>query len=241
MKIRAQFIGWNIQDTIALTINHYKSFCDQVVFWDNYSTDRSAEIAHSLGAVVRPFGVPGVLDDGEYLKVKNNCWKGSDFDYEIACDDDEILYHPNLSFVLEQEKAIGTTIFKTQGYGMFSESVPRETFLETVTGIPDENYSKWVIFDPSAIKEMNYVYGCHVAKPSGNLIWGQTTIPLLHYMAIGGAERMIKRHAAYAKRLSPLNQRWGLGHEYTHTPESKRQWFAEQLKKSAPLSEVGLS
>lgn len=240
MRIGIIFIGWNISDTIALTVKHYKSLygVDQIIYLDNYSTDESPDYAKFLDCEVRQFGIPGVLDDQEYIKIKNHFWKGMDYDYVIICDSDEILFHPDFARIVEKEKARGTTIFKTQGYGMYSENVPRETWLEIKTGQPDNKYSKLVIFDPKAITDINFVYGCHQANPTGNLVWSETTLPLLHYMAVGGAERMIQRHQLYASRLSGFNRRWNCGIEYTFSPESKREWFKEQLEKSSPLLSV---
>lgn len=238
MRIACFFIGWNIEPTIAQTVNHYKQFCETVVFLDNYSEDFSREMAKILGATCSKFGIPEVLDDGEYIKVKNNVWKGLDHDYVIICDDDEILYHPELPFILEQEKALGTTIFKTQGYGMYSNEMPVDSWLDIKTGIPDDNYSKCIIFDPKAIKEIGYVYGSHACKPTGRLQWSHTTLPILHYHYVGGIERVIARHREYEPRRqrSTLNMKWNLGHTYAaeHEQETRKN-FDECLKRSGPL------
>lgn len=239
MRIACFFIGWQIESDVRKTIEHYREFCRDVTFLDNYSDDLSAHVAKLNMASVRPFGIRGVLDDREYTKVKNNIWRGMDYDYVIICDSDEILYHPDLAAILEQEKAIGTTIFRTQGYSMFSNENALRDWKEIQTGYPDDKYSKLVIFDPKAITDIDYVYGSHVAKPKGRLVWSQSTIPLLHYMGVGGAERMIERHKLYASRLSEFNRRWNCGIEYTYSAESKRQWFKEQLEKSYHLQKVG--
>lgn len=236
------FVGWNIEQTIALTVRHYQGFCSHIVYLDNHSTDQSREIAASLGCEVRLFGTHGVLDDQAYVDIKNTVWKGTDYDWVIVCDDDEVLYHPDLRFILRQEMIFKTTIFKTKGFSIFSNDVPRETWLEIQTGVLDKNYDKLVIFNPKAVKDINYVYGCHVAKPTGNLNWGSVTLPLLHYRSIGGVERMIARHKEYEPRRqkSRINMKWGLGAQYGEDPETKRIWFDEHLKKSVLLSSVGL-
>ncbi len=66
MKICTYFIGFNIADTIHLTIKHYQQFGD-VVYYDNFSDDNSRDIAQKMGATVIQFGTPGVLDDQEYI------------------------------------------------------------------------------------------------------------------------------------------------------------------------------
>lgn len=229
MKITCHFIGWNIQETIGFTIRHYQKFCERVVYHDNHSTDLSRDIALQLGADVRLFGTPGVLDDQAYLDLKKTCWKLDDSDLVIICDDDEILLHP--------PKEPGT-IFRTQGYGMYSNNMPATDWLEIKTGVPDDQYSKIVVFNPKAIQDIGYVYGCHghQTRPQGNLKWGQQIIPLLHYRAVGGTERLIQRHREYnKKKRGEANVRWDLGGHYHQEESEKRAYFDEQLRNSKTL------
>lgn len=230
MKITCYFIGWNIQDSIHLTINHYKKFCQRIVYFDNFSTDLSREIAEQLGAEVKLFGKAGVLDDQAFVDIKNHCWKGDDSDYVIVCDDDEIVLCPPSN--------TGATIFKTQGYGMYSNTMPEKEWTEIMTGVPDDQYSKLAIFNPKKIKEIGYVYGCHghQTKPHGSLFYGSQTIPILHYNGVGGIERRLARHRLYnQKELGEANKRWNLAHHYKQEEKEKRRWYAEQLAKSETL------
>ncbi len=167
MKIEAHIIGWNRSDTIAMTVRHYKSFCDKVIYHDNISEDDTRFIAAGLMADVRLFGMSGVLDDSQYLTVKNNAWKNSDADWVIVVDDDEILYHPNLIEELQFAKDSGATIIRPKGFGIFSNEMPVNEWTELMSGVPDENYSKLCVFNPKAIQEIGYIYGCHQAKPVG--------------------------------------------------------------------------
>lgn len=236
LSIETYLITWNRQESIHLTVNYYKQF-GRVIVYDNFSDDNTREICEVLGAEVRLFGKAGVLSDQAYLDVKNNVWKGSEADYVIICDDDEILYHEDLAYLLKQERLWGTTIFRTQGYSMFSEEMPKDSFLEIQTGIKDNKYSKSVIFNPQEVKEIGYVYGCHESKPRGRIQESKETLFLLHYNAIGGVQRMIDRHVLYEERRlkSPINVRWGLGKEYGNSPESKKVWFNDQIRKSSIL------
>ena len=230
-KVETHLITWNRADVIHLTVSYYLKL-GRVIVHDNFSDDNTREICEALGAEVRLFGQAGVLNDQAYLDVKNHCWKGSKADYVIICDDDEIL-------VPEFEP--GATIYKTQGYSMFSESMPIKSFFEINIGYPDDKYSKLVIFDPKEVTEINYVYGCHEANPKGNLQWSVGTSNLYHYNGIGGVQRMIDRHVLYEERRlkSPVNVRWGLGKEYGYSAESKRKWWKEQLEISEVLFQVG--
>lgn len=233
MVIEAYILAWNESETIHLTIKHYKQFCSRIIIYDNFSTDNTREIAEALGCEVRLFGIEGVLDDKEYLKVKNFCWKGSDADWVIVCDADEILMPPPY-----WSKEI--TIFETFGWSIFSNDVPRETWAEVTNGIPDSNYSKYVCFNPKAIKEINYVYGCHEAKPEGDIkTYSAIRLALFHYKHIGGAVRVANRHALYAQRMSAFNRKWKLGYQYDEAREKTIKYFNECLAKSRPFSPDG--
>jgi glycosyltransferase involved in cell wall biosynthesis len=240
MTCEAHIICWNRQDTIAFTIKHYQQFCGRVIIYDNHSNDFTRDIAESLGAIVKTFGRPGELNDQAYLDVKNNCWKGSKADWVIVVDDDEILYHPDLVFHLELATVMGSTIFRPQGFNIHSEEMPVESFTEILTGEPNENYSKLCIFNPRKISEIRYNFGCHAARPVGDLVYDKAKLILLHYREIGGVERLINRHREYEKRLSEINRRWNLGHHYTESEEAKRQQWEEFTKRSVHLSKAGL-
>lgn len=223
MTIDCYFIGWNESETIALTVKHYKSFCRNVFYYDNFSTDNSRDIAEREGAIVRMFGIEGQLNDHEYTKLKNNCWKGSDADWVIVCDADEIL--------IPEFDESDATIIRTKGYNMFSNEMPVNYWQEINTGVEDDNYSKLICFKPT-LKEIGYVYGCHEAKPNGDVKYSNCIAFLFHYKHVGGAERIANRHALYASRLSQINKKWGLGKQYTEPREKTIKYFNEHLEKS---------
>jgi glycosyltransferase involved in cell wall biosynthesis len=234
MNIECYFIAFNEAETIHLTIKHYQSFCSKIVVYDNFSTDNTREIAESMGCEVRLFGIEGQLNDAEYLKVKNNCWKGSQADWVIVCDADEVLNLVDFTTAKEE----GATIFHTFGHNMFSEQLPKESWFEVNTGIHDPNYSKCIVFNPKEITEINYQYGCHTFKPEGpqgRIQWATAVPLLLHYKHVGGAKRLADRHALYESRRSPLNKRWHMGDQYGEPREKTIKYFHENLAKSKPL------
>lgn len=235
MRIEAHFICYNESEIIKQVVKHYQSFCEKVFIHDNYSLDSSQLIAESLGCDVLRFGIKGSLDDLEYLKVKNNRWRGSDADYIIMADMDEVLWHPDLFNVLEKENKRGTTIFKTQGWQIYSNQMPKEDMLEITTGWPFANYSKPVIFSPKHIENINYDPGCHIAHPTGNVIYSEETLYLLHYRNIGGVDRLIRRYREYQKRMSFNNKKMGYGVHYWNSEKKLRQEWYEGIQKSKPL------
>ena len=235
MRIETFILTWNREDTIHLTLKHYLAM-GTVKLYDNFSDDRTREIAESMGADVRLFGRAGVLDDGVYLDIKNHEWKKSKADWVIVVDDDEIFGH--IAHLYDKRDY---TIIKPQGFSVFSNEMPKEDWLELQTGVEDNNYSKLCCFRPDRITDINYVYGCHEARPKGDVnICTDSHMVLMHYRAVGGVERLIKRHREYEPRrqLSPINMRWNLGGHYKETvdhPEKTREWFNENLALSKRL------
>jgi len=234
--IEAYIVAWNEAETIHLTIRHYQKFCDQITILDNYSDDGTADIATDLGCKIKTFGIRGELDDGEYIKVKNSCWKGSQADFVVVVDADEIIFHPNIQAIFEKALRDRKTIFRTCGYNMYSEEMPENDFLEIRTGLADQNYSKLACFSPQ-INDINYVYGCHEANPVGNVRFSDDTLNLYHYRNIGGFDRLQKRHEIYRKRLSIQNQRLGLGVHYTFDEEKRRKSYAANLSRAMQSGE----
>jgi glycosyltransferase involved in cell wall biosynthesis len=234
MRVETFIIGWNREDTIHLTIQHYKKL-GEVIYFDNFSDDNTRTIAESLGADVRLFGRSGELDDQTYLDIKNHCFKRSTADWVIIVDDDEILYHPFLLTELQKATDSGQTIFHTQGFNIHSDLMPVNDWLEIRTGENNANYSKLCLFNPQQVKDIRYNYGCHYSRPVGNLIYSPTTLHLLHYRDVGGVERLIARHKLYASRLSQVNKNYNLGHHYTESEESKRKQWADFTARAVTL------
>ena len=227
MNIVMYFINWNDIDYLPFIAGHYGSFCSKIIMYDNYSTDGSQNLAKKLGFEVREFGKRGELNDQFYLDVKNHCWKeqrNKGVDYVIVCDADEFVVVPEL---------ITCSLPKVQGWNMVSDEMPVKSVFEIKTGAESESYSKRAIFNPDAIKEINYIHGCHVCKPVGH-ITENDTCDLYHYRQVGGVDRMIERHKAYVKRMSQFNKKYKMGVHYLHDEQAKKNEF-EQLKKESRI------
>lgn len=228
-NIETYIIAWNEAETIALTIKHYQEF-SKVILYDNFSDDRTREIAEEMGCEVRMFGRAGELNDAEYLKVKNNAWKKSQADFVIIVDADEILQKPT---------DFNGTIFKTKGFNIYSHDMPNLTYFEINRGHWDDNYSKSVIFSPKKINAINYTYGAHKCDPKGEVIYSPEVLTLFHYRCIGGPERIVKRHALYCKRMGHLNRTLGLGSHYLYDDNRRRKEWNEYYEKSYEYSQAG--
>jgi len=237
MNIEAYIIAWNEIEIIHLTIRHYQKFCSKVFIFDNYSDDGTFEKAQEMGCEVTRFGIQGQLDDTEYLKIKNSAWKGSEADYVIICDADEIIYHPDIEDIFYQARLHRATVIPTLGYNMVSHEMPQEEFLELRRGSTNTSYSKVAVFSPS-LTSINYGYGCHMARPTGHLKAHDERLFLLHYRSIGGPERLVKKHEIYRKRMSPKNMKFKLGIHYLWDDEQRVKEWNELYEASTEMDEI---
>lgn len=233
MIIEAFAVCYNEALLMPYFIKHYQQFCNKITIFDNHSNDGSKKIAKSLGADVRLFG-NSQLDDREYLKVKNNCWKNSRADFVIVGDLDEFVYHPEIIDHLRWCKSKGITLPKVDGYNIYSDIVPDtegQIYEQIRTGFFDKNFSKQAIFSPR-IGEINFGFGCHHNKAKG-VKGGQ--LYLLHYRCIGGVELMIERHQMYAKRMCQFNRKRKFGAHYFRTPETLHKEWQKNTNMSKEL------
>lgn len=235
--IEAYVIAWNEGETIHLTIKHYQRFCTRIVIYDNHSTDRTAEIAKSMGCAVKKFGVPGELSDSAYKEVKNNCWKDSRFDWVIVVDADEILYHHNITRIIDNSKA---NIFKTFGWNVFSHDMPVNDWLDITYGHHEANYSKSVIFKPKELHEINFHIGAHWSTPKGQLRYDDNLLTLFHYRNVGGPDRLVERHRQYRPRMSPENLQRNWGHHYLVEDEKRIKEWNEKYERSKTYLGAGI-
>jgi hypothetical protein len=239
MKIEAFLICWNEIEILPFVIKHYQKFCDKIKIYDNFSDDGSDTYAKSMGCEVIKFGLPGQLNDDFYKEVKNNCWKGSDADWVIVCDTDELLYlidgDIRKLLLFPSMMPHKPSIFKTQGWQITSNAMPLADILEITNGYKFDNYSKSIIFDPKRIQEINFNYGAHRISPVGDIVYSEETLYVLHYRQMGGVNRLIKRYRAYQKRMSPFNRKHGHGIHYLKAEEIIRRNWNRDILKSKPL------
>jgi len=240
MKIHAHILCFNESDLIRFTVRHYQKYCDKITIYDNFSDDGSPDIARDMGCDVVQFGRPGLLEDAEYLKIKNNVWKGSEADFVIVCDMDEILVGPYERlewanrFVIPGERPL---VYKAKGFDVYSYSMP-DPDTSWWGAIPNAMYDKCGLFSFD-VGEINYLPGAHRCDPrtrSGQLI---SVIPdsfaLLHFRYVGGPERLINRYRLYKDRMSPLNLIKGWGSQYLLEEEKLRKRFELGMKQAKPI------
>ena len=83
-KVSVLILAYNEEDRIADCINSVKSFADEIIVIDDFSTDRTAEISERLGAKV----ITRALD-GNFSAQKNFAIDQARFDWIFSIDSDE--------------------------------------------------------------------------------------------------------------------------------------------------------
>lgn len=242
MIIEAHLLCYNEMPIIEKVIRHYYRFCDDIIIYDNHSTDGSAELARSWNCEVIPFG-DKFFNDENNMRLKNECWQGSDADWAIVGDMDELLWmaansDEAIKTYLRSAMEAGHTILPTTGWQIMSEEMPTETGLLTdiSSGYFFKNYSKSVIFNPKKITAINYGPGAHECRPEGEVKSPeQSPLFVLHYKHIGGVERTINRYREYMKRMSKTNLKNGWGCHYKQNERQLRREWKERMEKSKPL------
>ncbi len=221
--IEVHIIAFNECEMIPFTLAHYGMFCGRMIVHDGGSTDGTRDIAKSFGAEVHDFLTDGV-NDKLFKENKETAWKGTDADWVITADCDELLHAPNGWFsTLAAYESNNEVVIKPRGYEMFSDTMPEPDIHiidQIKQGAEDAKwYAKPILFRPKLIKELIFSAGSHtcwVKTTDGRKIDDPqvpTTPPclLLHFHHIGGLDRITRRYDGQQKRHSETNRknRWG--------------------------------
>lgn len=226
MKIEVYANVNNEERMIPYFMRHYTQFA-HVILLENNSTDRTVEIAKSMGAEVWVYDMPDELNDQIFIDIKNQCWKKSDADWIMIVDADEFIYHPNIVKILE---TTNSTVFLPHMFNMFSEYFPTTTgqIYEEVTGGVDGG-SKMNIFKRSEITDINYTVGCHSANPQGNVKLNVNSEIITLHMRNLSFEYVIERNARMSRRMSALNRQMKWGWHVDISPEEIKKHMVEEM------------
>jgi hypothetical protein len=232
MSVDLYAICWNEGVMMSFFLRHYERFVDRFVIFDDGSTDGTVEILRAHPRVelrrlkrrVRSSLVLSMLD------VYQQAWKESrgKADWVIVTNIDEHLYHPSMLGYLADCRAQGVTAIPALGYNMISEAMPDASLRlsEAVTkGVINHHMSKLDIFNPDAVREINYGAGRHQAWPRGRIVWPtRDEVMNLHYKYIGRS-RLKRRHAEMDAGMGRLDRRrrWGF-HYRSNDAQFDEQW-----------------
>jgi len=117
LKIETFAVCYNEEAMIHYFLRHYLQYGSVTIF-DNYSTDKTVEIAKKAGAIVFPFDTENEFREDVLTHLRNVCWKESKADWVIVTDVDELAYHKNLQQELSKTKG---TVILPRMFNMFSD------------------------------------------------------------------------------------------------------------------------
>lgn len=241
MKVHLYALNWNEEVMVPFFLRHYEPLVDRIVIYDDGSNDRSLELlAASEKVVVRHFVGHGDSFVLSALAQYNCFWKESrgEADWVIVCNLDEHFYHPRFPDYLEQCRRERITIIKAKGYQMVTrEMPPPDVALAEVIdhGVPWDRLDKTAIFNPDAIKEINFHPGRHTCAPEGMVVYPpEIEVKMLHYKYLS-LDYLIQRYATLAARTKPADRRLRYGHQYHRTPDAIREGFQEMLRRAEPV------
>lgn len=222
-------ITYNESLFIQFMIDHYRSRFPNchIIFYDNSSTDNTAEIAKKNNCEVRTYNSNNSLDDGLHMQIKNSCWKDAKTPWVLVSDLDELLDINEEQ--LKKEESFGTTLIKNEGWDMFNME---DNFdLHNIKyGTRNSLYDKKMLFNKNSIKEINYGAGCHDCRPIGHIQESRDIYKMYHYKYIN-LEFVIQRYKITATRLSENNKRNNWGHQALETEINLRAYL-EKIKQS---------
>lgn len=220
-------ITYNEEVILEFFINHYrKMFPDcRIVIYDNESTDKTVTIAKDNKCEVITYCTNNTLQDSKYLEIKNNCWKDSKTNWNIACDCDELI-HISQDELIKEEK-LETNIISTEGFTMMNNTEIID--LQNMQyGYRDKGYDKKILFDKNIVKEIGYKPGCHTCVPISHenkiLKYSDNKYKILHYHGISPTY-VVNRRKEFAKRLSEENKKHGWGFHYNFSEKTIRDFF----------------
>lgn len=238
MNITVHTLAYNEEIRIQFMIDHYRTRfpnCN-IVIYDNYSTDKTAEIAKQNNCEIRTYDSKNKLNDGVHAQVKNNCWKNAKTDWVLICDLDELLDITEKE--LEFEENNGTTIIKAEAWTLVNME-DNYDLKNMKYGIRDGGYDKNILFNKKYIKEINYGVGCHNCNPIGTVKFGTKQYIMYHYRDIN-PDFTISRSKSTTSRLSDANKmhKWGL--QCMRSEDELRKDYARlrSIAKEVPMRHI---
>ena len=203
-------------------MRHYSQY-GQVFMFESHSTDRSRQIAEKMGAIIVDLPTGNEVRDDIFTAMKNNCWRESRADWVIVCDMDEFVYHPDM---LEYLERLRCTVIAPKTYEMFSDTFPTtkgQIYEEVCYGSPIG--SKYFMFKPTEITEMNFEVGSHSASPKGNVIINDSPEIICMHMRHLNIDYVVRRNAYFKSRRSQINKRNGWGTHVEANRDEIQRWY----------------
>ena len=248
MIVYTYIFCWNEEKILPFTLDHYEQFSDRIFLLDNYSTDKSVEIAQQYKKVtVIPFSCQDedTYDEFESANLRSTIYKDETYgfnatgkaDWAILVDADELVYHPDIEGILKGYTEQGVGVPRLAGYNMISKEFPKYKKGQLLTqkvkqGKESLAECKPVIIAPDKV-EVRFSVGAHFhSKATGQVLPSMyPDIKLLHYKNLG-KEYVTERYNQLSTRSSCTNKENQFGeHWYSkRCHKGMHEGFDEQIK-----------
>ena len=178
MKVEIYTVVKNTGMLFPFFIEHYRKMFPECIInvHDNGSTDDTVKICKEYGCNVEFFEKE--CSHKNLTDFKNNIWKSSEADWIVICDQDELVHVTEEDLIREDDR--GVTMLRFMGYNMISLNGDDFTLDELTHGTECPSYSKFYMFKPNRVKEINYSTGSHFCNPEPFQIMGDV-YKALHY------------------------------------------------------------
>lgn len=247
----ALLLTFNERRMATYSIRWYKSFCQRVTILDLGSTDGTQEYAKSQGCEVRQFDCQKEFDDRLNQRLKNEQWIGSDADWVIIGDCDELLRFPaGIEASFASYDAQSLAVIKPYGYEMHTDIFPTtdgQIFEHLKHGArEDVFYSKPMCFTPRQVAKTEFSMGAHtlsVTLHGGRSIKVDQRFPfavppaqMCHCHHIYPIEEITARYQGVRDRMSAMNKqmKWGLQEDARVHADRKRASIVPKLERIIP-------
>ena len=246
MKVETHILAYNGADILIYAARHYITFSNRIILHDLGSTDGTRDLAAQFGMEVRQWDCKNRLNDLLNKKIKDEAWRGTDADWVIMVDTDELIYFPKgAADSFSSYAAQRLPVVKPHGFEMFSETYPvtnGQIYDVVKFGARDDRwYAKPVIFSPKRVKSIDFSTGAHTctAKLKSGVEFGNPTVHseppafLLHFHHIHPIEKIVNDFEAIMARMSEENKKngWGYFEPGIKIAHDKRAYIMGRLEQ----------
>ncbi len=244
-RVILHLLARNEEAMLPYAMRHYRDYCAELHVHDLGSTDKTMTIARSFGAVVHEHDSGGEFRDSLNKKIKNTCWLGTDADWVIIVDCDELMWFgAGVKETLRCYDDQQIAVVKPIGYEMTADEFPtgngKITDYVKHGAVENDWYAKPGLFSPKRVGAIDFGTGAHVATATlhggRKLVVDNRTpasspvVKLLHFHHIGSVEKIGAKYEAAIARHSEENRRmnWGPQRDpYGHSQEKRRAILAK--------------
>jgi hypothetical protein len=224
VKIETHILAYNGAEIFIYAARHYATFANRIILHDLGSTDGTLDIAAQFGIEVRQWDCKNEVNNLLHKQIKEQAWRGTDSDWVIVADTDELLYFPNgVADSFNSYSAQGLPVVKPHGFEMFSETFPvteGQIYDEVKFGARDDRwYAKPVVFSPKLVESIQFTAGAHEcwatlksgAKFDNPTRHSEPPAYLLHFHHIHPLEILARNYDDRLARKSEVDKknRWG--------------------------------